>query len=80
TDTSLFGLTYDALFALARDHFVATSDTALRALLGEFRDHGLILASASGTAGSGAGGGETLWIPLRKDRLVRVLKAIEGES
>ncbi|KAF9221727.1 origin recognition complex subunit 2, partial [Gyrodon lividus] len=78
-DASHFGLTYHALFALARDHFVATSDTAMRALLGEFRDHGLILASTSGGAGSGgAGGGETLWIPLRKERLVRVLKAIES--
>lgn len=74
-DMKQFGLNYDALFSLAREHFVATSDTALRALLGEFKDHGLVL---SGTAGGG--GGDTLWIPLRKERLVRVLKSIETES
>lgn len=76
TDMAQFGLGYDALFSLARENFVATSDTALRALLGEFRDHSLILA---GTAGGGSGG-DTLWIPLRKERLVKVLKSIETES
>lgn len=76
-DMAQFGLGYDGLFSLARDHFVATSDTALKALLGEFKDHGLIL---SGSAGGGGGGGDTLWIPLRKERLVRVLKSIETES
>ncbi|KAF8125625.1 origin recognition complex, subunit 2 [Boletus edulis] len=77
TDMAQFGLGYDALFSLAREHFVATSDTALRALLGEFKDHGLILA---GAAGGSSGGGDTLWIPLRKERLVRVLKSIETEA
>lgn len=77
TDMTQFGLGYDALFSLARENFVATSDTALRALLGEFKDHGLILA---GAPGGGTGGGDNLWIPLRKERLVRVLKSIETES
>ena len=76
TDMSQFGLGYDALFSLAREHFVATSDTALRTLLGEFKDHGLILTGAA--AGSSASG-DTLWIPLRKERLVKVLKSIETE-
>ncbi|KIJ64378.1 hypothetical protein HYDPIDRAFT_188082 [Hydnomerulius pinastri MD-312] len=74
-----FGLTYDALFALARGDFVASADTALRALLGEFRDHGLILSASLG-GGGGGGSGETLWIPLRKERLTRVLSAIEGAA
>ncbi|KAF9238655.1 origin recognition complex subunit 2-domain-containing protein [Melanogaster broomeanus] len=65
-DAAQYGLTYDALFSLVRDQF---------GLLGEFRDHGLILAGAAGGTG-----GETLWIPLRKERLVKVLKAIEAES
>ena len=74
-DMAQFGLGYDAIFSLARENFVATSDTALRALLGEFKDHGLILAGVA-TGGSG----DTLWIPLRKERLVRVLKSIETGS
>src|SRR6266403_283971 len=49
---------YDTLFNLARDHFVATNDTALRASLGEFRDHGLVVTVGTGVMGSG----EMLWI------------------
>jgi origin recognition complex subunit 2 len=66
---------YDGLFNLARSDFLATNDTALRALLGEYRDHGLI-ASAQGASGSG---GEVLWIPLRKERLASVLQSLEGQ-
>jgi origin recognition complex subunit 2 len=57
---------YDALFNLARDQFVATNDTALRALPGEFRDHGLVVTVGTGVM-------EMLWIPLRKERLTKLL-------
>ncbi|KAF8478172.1 ORC2-domain-containing protein [Russula ochroleuca] len=63
---------YDTLFNLARDHFVATNDTALRALLGEFRDHGLVVTVSMGAMGSG----EILWIPLRKERLTKLLDGL----
>ena len=63
---------YDTLFNLARDHFVATNDTALRALLGEFRDHGLVVTVGTGVMGSG----EMLWIPLRKERLTKLLDGL----
>jgi origin recognition complex subunit 2 len=65
---------YDMLFNLARDHFVATNDTALRALLGEFKDHGLVVTV--GTS-AGMGSGERLWIPLRKERLTKLLDSLE---
>ncbi|KAF8976601.1 origin recognition complex, subunit 2 [Cyathus striatus] len=61
-------LSYDA------DNFIATNDTALRSLLGEFRDHGLMVS-----AQAGSGGGEVLWIPLRKERLVNVLQSLQVE-
>jgi origin recognition complex subunit 2 len=64
---------YDTLFNLARDHFVATNDTALRALLGEFRDHGLVVTVGMGVMGSG----EMLWIPLRKERLTKLLDGLK---
>lgn len=64
-----FGIAYDMLFALARENFLATNDTALGALLTEFKDHSLIV-SAQATAA----GGEVLWIPMRKERLANVLK------
>ncbi|KAL1947259.1 hypothetical protein VTO73DRAFT_14220 [Trametes versicolor] len=66
---------YDRLFAAARDNFVAQNDTALRALLGEFRDHGLVVArSAPG------GAGEALWIPLRRDALFKVVADLTAEA
>jgi origin recognition complex subunit 2 len=69
------GLAYDVLFSAARDNFIATSDTALRSLLIEFRDHNLIVSSQQGM-----GGGEVLWIPMRKERLASVLQTLQLPS
>ena len=49
------GMGYDVLFSAARDNFIATNDTALRALPGEFKDHGFVIS-----AQAGAGSGDTL--------------------
>lgn len=57
---------YELLFAAARDEFIATNDTAMHALLGEFRDHGLVVSSTA------ADGGEALWIPLSTNTLERL--------
>lgn len=70
-DLQQFGMAYDVLFSAAREQFLATSDTALRALLGEFRDHNLIVS-----APASLGGGEILWIPMRKERLANVLRSL----
>ncbi|TRM57482.1 origin recognition complex, subunit 2 [Schizophyllum amplum] len=68
TNLQAHAIPYDVLFAAARDKFIATNDTALRALLGEFRDHGLVV-------GEGA-----LWIPMRRERLANVLKTLPEEA
>lgn len=73
-DLQQHGITYEALFGAARDDFLAANDTALRALLVEFRDHKLIVSAASST------GGEILWIPLRKERLQSVLDSLEANG
>ncbi|KAI6002246.1 origin recognition complex subunit 2-domain-containing protein [Pisolithus orientalis] len=75
TDLQQYGLTYDTLFSAARAEFIATNDTTLRSLLGEFMDHGLILSVNQG----GSGGGETLWIPLRKERIAKILQSVNEE-
>ncbi len=72
-DMQPFAIGYGMLFNAARDEFIATNDTALRSLLGEFRDHNLILGEQS-TSGT-----EMLWIPLRKERLANVLHSIQVE-
>jgi len=74
-DLQQFAIGYDFLFTTARDSFIASNDTALRSLLGEFRDHSLVVA---GQAASG--GGEILWIPLRKERLANVLGSLQADS
>ncbi|KAJ7152591.1 origin recognition complex, subunit 2 [Mycena crocata] len=66
-----FAIPYDVLFRLARDNFIATNDTAMRPVLGEFRDHGLVVAAQASS------GGEVLWIPLRKERLSNILKSLD---
>ncbi|PPQ74542.1 hypothetical protein CVT26_007934 [Gymnopilus dilepis] len=70
-DLQQFGLGYDVLFDEARANFIAANETALRQLLGEFRDHNLIVSSQDST-----GGGEILWIPMRKERLANVLESL----
>ncbi|KAF7350390.1 Origin recognition complex subunit 2 [Mycena venus] len=60
-----FAVPYDVLFPLARQNFIAVNDTAMRSLLGEFRDHGLVVSAQASS------GGEVLWIPLRKESLGR---------
>lgn len=69
-------IAYDLLFNFARDNFIATNDTAMRSLLGEFRDHGLVVSAAQG----GPGSGELLWIPMRKERLLKILGALNEEQ
>ncbi|RDX52825.1 origin recognition complex subunit 2 [Lentinus brumalis] len=64
---------YDRLFAAARDNFVATNDTSLRALLGEFRDHGMVVAA------QGAGS-EAMWIPMRRDALLKIVGELKAQG
>ena len=65
---------YSMLFNMARDNFVATNDTALRALMTEFKDHGLMVSITQGT------GAEAVWIPLRKDALIKIVHDLKQEQ
>ncbi|KAI0689712.1 origin recognition complex, subunit 2 [Cytidiella melzeri] len=70
-------LAYDfsLLFNIARDDFVATNDTALRALMGEFKDHGLMVSLTQATTGA-----EAVWIPLRKEALTKVIADLSKDE
>ncbi|KAM6492331.1 Origin recognition complex, subunit 2 [Amanita muscaria] len=74
-DLQQHGIGYDVLFNAARDNFIATNDTALRALLGEFKDHQLVISAQTGAGGSG----EVLWIPVRKERLANLLQSLQDD-
>ena len=65
---------YGTLFTMARDAFIATNETAFRALMGEFKDHGLMLTATQGGAGAS---GDVVWIPLRKTVLSTLIEDIE---
>ena len=71
-DFQQFGMAYNLLYSLARDNFLATNESAFRSLQVEFKDHGLFLSTPS----SGVGG-EIVWIPLRKERLINVLASLQ---
>ncbi|KAH9934952.1 origin recognition complex, subunit 2, partial [Fomitopsis serialis] len=71
---------YERLFGAAREEFIATSDTALRALLGEFRDHGLVVSAVAPVGAGGSGGGEALWIPMRREALTKVVDELKREG
>ncbi|KAK7451035.1 Origin recognition complex subunit 2 [Stygiomarasmius scandens] len=75
SDLSAHSIPYSTVFSVARDEFIATTTTSLRSLLGEFRDHGLVV----GKGGDKGGGSseEVLWIPMRKERLAKVAKEVE---
>lgn len=71
TQLQQHAIPYETLFNAARTDFIATNDTTFKALLAEFRDHGLVLTLASGA--------ESLWIPLRVEELRRIVASIAGE-
>ncbi|GJE91754.1 origin recognition complex subunit 2 [Phanerochaete sordida] len=65
---------YSMLFNAARENFVATNDTAMRALMAEFKDHGLMVSVTLSS------GGEAIWIPLRKDALTKLVQEMAEQS
>ncbi|KAL1407093.1 Origin recognition complex subunit 2 [Vanrija albida] len=73
-----FALDVDLLQRTARDKFIAREEDRFNALLGEFRDHGLVIVvelDAEGRSGRWA------WVPLGKAAIERILdemKDVEG--
>ncbi|KAG8816549.1 Origin recognition complex subunit 2, partial [Serendipita sp. 399] len=66
-----YGMQYDLLFNEARKNFIATSDIALRALLGEFIDHEMVKSG---------GQPEVLWIPASREVVGRVLQNMQSQT
>ena len=71
-DPQRIAFDYSMLFNVARENFVATNDTAMRALMAEFKDHGLMVSLTQST------GGEAVWIPLRKDALTKLVQEVSA--
>ena len=69
-----YGMQYDLLFQVANKQFIATNDTKLRALLGEFIDHGVVVSVHT------PGHPDVLWIPASRETLQRILKRMGDAS
>ncbi|WVQ80306.1 hypothetical protein IAT38_002411 [Cryptococcus sp. DSM 104549] len=88
----VFAVEAELLKKRAKDKFVALEGTRFEALLGEFRDHGMVVEAGvqvgEGEGGAGGGGagagvgagvkeGRWIWVPLGKAAVERVLKSLE---
>lgn len=69
---------YSALFAAARDDFLVTNDAQLKALLGEFTDHGLITLTTARAESEHTG--EVLWVAMRPDALRAVVGGLSQSN
>ncbi|KAI9845875.1 MAG: Origin recognition complex subunit 2 [Thelocarpon superellum] len=69
------GIPSRTLYQKAVEEFICTSEMGFRSLLREFLDHQMIESRRpDGVAGGGGdAGGETLWIPFRREELEAVL-------
>ncbi|KAG8704925.1 Origin recognition complex subunit 2 [Ceratobasidium sp. 394] len=68
-----YGVGFDVLLGAARDEFVAANEAALRGLLAEFRDHGMVFGKEREKEGEGGGVEEVLWVPAAQDVLQTIL-------
>lgn len=72
-DMQQLALEYSTLFTIARDNFVASNDTSLRALMSEFKDHRLMITLPQSS-------GELVWIPMRKKALLGIIDSLRREQ
>lgn len=71
----VFGVDNDILQKIAREKFIAREEERYNALIGEYRDHGLVVEAA---VDSEARGGRWVWIPMGKAALERLLLGLDG--
>lgn len=69
----VFGIDNDTLQRLSREKFIAREEERYNALMGEFKDHGLVVEAQGDVEGRT---GRWDWIPLGKAALERVLETM----
>jgi len=70
----IFGVDNDILQKIAREKFIAREEERYNALIGEYRDHGLVVEAAVDAEGRG---GKWVWIPMGKAGLERLLLGLD---
>ncbi|RXK36758.1 hypothetical protein M231_05993 [Tremella mesenterica] len=70
-----YAIDNDLLQGLARERFIAREEDRYNTLLGEFKDHGVVLESLVDSEGRA---GRWIWVPLGRSGLLRVLQSVQG--
>ena len=70
----VFALDNDILQRLSREKFIAREDERYNALMGEFKDHGLVVEVPTDAEGRM---GRWIWVPLGKAAVERVLETMQ---
>jgi origin recognition complex subunit 2 len=70
-----FAVDNDTLLRLSREKFIAREQERFDALMGEFRDHGLVVEGSISGDGEGRTG-RWVWVPLGKAAVERVLETM----
>ena len=73
----VFATDNDTLQRLSREKFIAREEERYNALMGEFRDHGLVVEALQDGEGRS---GRWIWVPLGKAAVERVLETIKDVS
>lgn len=69
----IFGVDNDILAKIAREKFIAREEERYNALIGEYRDHGLVVEAVTDAEGRG---GKWVWVPMGKAGLERLLQGL----
>lgn len=70
----IFGVDNDILQKIAREKFIAREEERYNALIGEYRDHGLVVEALVDSEGRG---GRWVWVPMGKAGLERLLQGLD---
>ncbi|WWC85931.1 uncharacterized protein L201_000801 [Kwoniella dendrophila CBS 6074] len=70
----IFAVDNDILQSLAKEKFIAREEERYDALIGEYRDHGLVVEAALDNEGRT---GRWVWVPLGKAAIERVLETMK---
>jgi origin recognition complex subunit 2 len=69
----IFGVDNDILAKIAREKFIAREEERYNALIGEYRDHGLVVEAVTDAEGRG---GRWVWVPMGKAGMERLLQGL----
>jgi origin recognition complex subunit 2 len=70
----IFGVDNDILQKIAREKFIAREEERYNALIGEYRDHGLVVEATVDGEGRG---GRWVWVPMGKAGLERLVQGLD---